>query len=670
MGLMDSVGSALDSVSSALGGAKKGPGAGDEPLSFCKGENLGSGDQDTGGSYARGGGLGVANVGKVTEFIHFGYVHPDYSDKFGHDKLQDDVNQDLAQSTGAHAIMFRGALEREALLLNGFISACKSVLDECAGDKGAAGELMSAASDLLGGGGGKADTPTAADCGAFSQAVAAAAGKIKGDSVAYKDIHQAGIDLRQAYLNYRAFLKKLTQKPSGGGGGLLSGLPAVGGLLPGGMGDIVNIIQGIAFKTFDIYKNLFANIAMSQEPKVAAACRHISVKAIQGRFSPIFPVWFPKPESAKDNKGGGNDKPTGIGFVDDAYGKAKGVKEDAERDVKAVKDFIDGAPQKECPGDPFIDQAFGTQPPDPKDKEEPPKPQKAIADLIVSAFKNAIPADSLPGFLETIISEVSAMNAEFLREVYRVLMRSDPSQAIDKEALHGAARKRLLQKLINLLVSQVSVLNKIKNFSAGVQSVDVSPGKFMDRGEDYLSEKLAPAIDPILSIAIDNLGEKLEGARGKAHSAKAMTMEVYFGMFPWMLTLMFRDTFFPIWDLVVKETFGRLGGPLGGALSSADKFRKGSKGILDDVRDVTKKAEALKKASEQGLQVGTGGSNIDEYKKALGAKADRGESSDPSPFDGFPLDGRANSGQGVDIKLSEYDEVQRNEKWSQAGPPA
>src|SRR5450432_943202 len=72
-----------------------------------------------------------------TEFIHFGRVHADVSDRFPHAALDDTKTASAQNITfGAHAIMFRAALEREAILTAGFITAAQSVVQEMKDNEG------------------------------------------------------------------------------------------------------------------------------------------------------------------------------------------------------------------------------------------------------------------------------------------------------------------------------------------------------------------------------------------------------------------------------------------------------------------------------------------------------------------------------------------------------
>ena len=300
MGITDT----LNSVSGALAGEKQPDAAPPATLTFYKGVPIGLPEGSEAQSAQPNGG-NTRDTAYPTEFIHFGYVHPDYSSRYeGQAKEKDDVAWDASNETGLHGTMQRAALQREALLLAGFVTALQKTLEERqkGKGKGGLGSLVGAAADILGGQGGKATEPTPEDCNPFGQALKTAADKVKGPKVAYKDMHQAGIDLRQARLNYAQYLKKLRENPpkDQGPAGLLSGVSAISSALPGGLGTAVTIVQGIAFKPFDVYLGIFTGIAEALEPKVMAACHDLSIDAIKQYFTPLFAPWYQAPPGAQD----------------------------------------------------------------------------------------------------------------------------------------------------------------------------------------------------------------------------------------------------------------------------------------------------------------------------------------------------------------------------------
>src|SRR6185503_5186234 len=162
---------------------------------------------------------------------------------------------------------------------------CQKVMQEYEKSKGGAGAIVGMAADLIGGGGGSKG-PSAADLNPMIESVRTTGALINVSTpTEYKNTHKAGIDLNQAWTNYRAFSKKLidtppgTEKGAGALGGLsdvTSALSSVTALLPG-IGDIIILIQGIAFKAFDVYLAFYLRIAEDQEKRIREASRRITL---------------------------------------------------------------------------------------------------------------------------------------------------------------------------------------------------------------------------------------------------------------------------------------------------------------------------------------------------------------------------------------------------------
>ncbi len=671
---MDAIGSALSAASNILGGPKGGGPAAikDETLIWVKGDQLAVPEPNQGGAHAPED-LRVHDGGAAIEFLHFGYVYPDISTNFGHGTKTDDALLDLEKGAKSHAFMFRAALEREAILVSGFMTGCQRVLKEYEDSKGGVGDALAMAGDLLGGGGGSNAGPKASDLDAYGAKIKAAGGVLNTASVKYTDIHKTGVDLYQGYRNFAKFRDDMITKPpgSGGGAGMLGQISAISGAV-GSLGKIMNVIQGIAFKMFDVYVAIFVRISSAQEQKICDACRQISINAIQTKFSPVYPVWHPKPDPEPDPNANSNSNsdPTPVKALNDAYKTVEETKDKVDKAQKDIKDFFEGA-SKDAPGAPFVDLAFGiAPPPDPVDgKPKPPiKPAKEVAAMVVSAFEDAIKQKGLPDFLTDVIEEIVEINDEFLRAIYKKLCEVDPASAIPEDQVFEAARKRLLQKIVDLLISKVSFLQKAKDFSYGVQGVNLSPGRALDAGEDKLNEELGAKLDPVLKIMIGQCVDVLEGLRQQANKQKAMTMEVYFGLFPYILALNFRNTFFPVWDLLIDNTFGKLG-PVADAIKFARNTMKAAQKSVDDVREAKQRAEKVyDRATRDGLQVGSGGQNLTGYRDDMNSKLDRDGDAPAKPevIPFFPLEGRLNSASGVEIKKAEYDTVKKEEKWTHA----
>ena len=652
--MLGSVGGMLDDASNILGGGQHGGAAGDATAEFTQGEQLGTADADVGGAYAPFD-QGAADTGAPIEFIHFGWVFPDSSKSFVHtNSLKDAERVELPEGPGSRAIMFRAGVEREAVLLNGFISTTAEVLKEKEDSAGGVGAALGAVGDLLGGGGSStAAAPKAADCNPFNDKVRSAAGSVNVAASTYKAIHKAGVDLHQARANYRAFLKKVKEKPGGDSSpGLLSNVSALAGSLPG-VGGIFATISGIATKAFDIYVGFYTKMAWEQEQVIEAACRKITVAAIEGNAKLIYPVWAPVPDAPAAPSSGSS--------LPGALGSAVNSVTDT---VSDIKDFLGSVPPKECPGGAYLGSAFSLAPDPPKD--QPPPPPKELAAFVADAFREQIP--SIPDFAITVVTEVQKITLDFVSAAFTALMQRDPSQPIDEEAMFASGRRLMLDRLVNLLVSQVSFLKTAKDFSVGIQGTDVGADKFLGKGLDELNNELGPKLDPVLEFAMKGFAQRLEALRATAMKEKAHTMEVYLGRLPGLLAFLFRDTFFPVWDLLVQTVFGNASGPMGGALASATGAFKSMQGYTDTARDyMTKASKAKDRFDRDGLQAGTGPSNLGGFQDDLNSSASRSDNPQLGPVnDSFALKGRLVEGTGTAITKSEWEAVKPEHKWEGA----
>ena len=146
---------------------------------------------------------------------------------------------------------------------------------------------------------------------------------------------------------------------------------------------------------------------------------------------------------------------------------------------------------------------------------------------------------------------------------------------------------------------------------------------------------------------------------------------------PGVLALNFRNLFFPVWDLLMQNTFGKLGF-LSDIVKSSSKTMNDARSKVDDVRDYQKKGkDFVNEANTKGIQAGTGDSNLDKYQKALDAKADRKpdaqpgggsqSSGDTSANRFFPLAGRVAQCKAKKIVKADLDEIKPDLK--ELGPP-
>jgi hypothetical protein len=683
---MSFVSDALSSVSSALGGPAAAPAAAvpDSTPQYFKGDAIGQPPDGVGGSYAPND-TGAADTGELIEFIHFGFVHPDYSTNFGHkNSVKDDSDSNLPQhppTPGSRAVMYRAALEREALLLGGFVASTQTVLQEREQNEGSMsgdassmiGAAVSEAGSLLGGGSSApagSGGPKSTDLNSENGKVKSVGGTVNVAAMTYTIAHQAGEDLAQARANYRAVLQKAANPPSGqnaAGGGMMSQLSSTMGSIPG-VGPVFNTIQGIATKVFDIYVGVYARLAVHCELAIEKVCHDVTIDAIQNNKGPIFPVWFFKPSDAAAQDQPLFDTSTGdMGSQASALpGKLKDKAEDSG--AQLAHNFLD-VPTDDYPAASQVDAAFATDAPKPA-KDQPPAPASQVGDLTAQAFSDAL-GFALPGFVKTIVSEIMETDVDLLQAILKQLLAWDHSKPIPAEEILAAGREALLDRVLDLLTSQFSFLADLQksiggsNLFSPPDGKPVTGGEVMNKASDFgkseLTQKLAPGLDPILSFAMGDLAGKLNAIRSTAQDQKAVSMEVYLGRLPYLEALLFRNTFFPMWDLLLQKVFGSATGPLSGYLNSAGSFYKGAKDTVWSAQDDVSRAQNVANVAGQGLGVGTG--EDDPTKKVANAWNTGGiapQKQDPAADkmqQDFPIQGRLNSATGTDIKQGEYNSV-------------
>lgn len=618
------------------------------------------------------------------EFIHFGHAHTDVHDRFDHGALDDAKPKGTLKSDfGARAIMFRAALEREAILASGFITAARSVVQEMKDSQGPVDTVVGALGSLVGGSTGAAG-PDPAQLDPYKSGVGEAGGKVNVASIKYTDVHQAGIDLHQAWCNFDAFAPSMAAPPGGdSGGGLLGNLP---GALPlpslPGVGSAMSTVTGILFKMFDIYEAMYLKLRASYEPVIREGCYTRSMAAIRGRYEPIFDVWSVPPEVSADPASPAqllSVSKTGVDPVDSAVGDVNQLYDDIDRKRKELQDkwtkFWDSAPAP-GPGQAELAAMLAAMAhPD---------------DQILDGFRSALKIGDLPGFVKTAIGKITGATTGMLCAIYLQLQDAEVARQMDEHAFLAAGRKYFEGVLEGLVMGLVGDLLPVQSVSVPGLS-KVGAGDVVNKGVGFLNDNLGKDIDPILEFATGSLNDRLQAAR-KAAGASSMTMEVYLAQFPLLVALTTRNTFFPVWQLVVDKVFGMLGGVAGMLSSPVSKLmqtgRDTAQGVKDKAQDLDSsiKSQANDLASSvddkqrqaksalssvnvnvEGDPLGGGPDSLaktagDEADSLLGAATGASKPAGPPPS--FPGAARLTSGTGVEIKKSEWDAVHAKEKFA------
>lgn len=616
------------------------------------------------------------------EFLHFGHAHQDVHDRFVHASIDDTKAKALTSDFGMRAIMFRAALEREAILADGFIAAAKSVVQEMKDSQGPLDTVMGAVGSLMGGSTGAAG-PDPAQLDPYKSAVGDAGGKVNVASIKYADVHQAGIDLHQAWCNFDAFAPSMAAPPGDDkGGGLLGNLPTAIPLPPiPGLG-AMSTVTGILFKMFDIYEAMYLKLRAKYEPVIREGCYTRSMGAIRGRYEPVFDVWSVPPEVSQDPGSPAqllSVSKTGVDPLDSAVGDVNKLYGDIDREKKELQDkwtkFWDSAPAP-GPGQAELTAILAAM----------AHPDEQILD----GFRSALKIGDLPGFVKTAIGKITTATTGMLSSVYLQLQDPAVARQMDDHAFLAAGRKYFEGVLEGLVMGLVGDILPVKSVKVPGLSA-VSASDVLNKGVGFLDDELGKDIDPILELAMGSINDRLQAAR-KAAGASSMTMEVYLAQLPLLVALITRNTFFPVWQLVVDKVFGMIGGVAGMVSSPVSKLmqtgRDTAQGVKDKAQDldssIKSKGSDLASSMDDGarnakralssVNVNVEGDPLggapDSLAKTAGDAADSilgaasGKDKPAGPPPSFPGSARLTAGAGIEIKKAEWDAVHAKEEFS------
>lgn len=542
----------------------------------------------------------------------------------------------------AHGLMYRAALMRETVLLGGFIRGQMDALIAEEKSKGVVGVLAQVFADLTGSAGGTEDKPSPVDLNAHIKKVIEAGKVINKAKVTYPDLHATGRELHKVRKAYREWVVSENEKrhapvtaptPNPGGGILNQQVPNVNkslaegakwlnvkdvvpkltAIIPGEAQQFLSVVQRISFKAWDVYASLIYEYCIRLEPVIEDACRSISVASIKKRATPIFPVWYLEaqefPALPADIEQQIFDKidnpiPAQSGILGSAVTKLNQLLDVVTDPVKAELHRFDNAvgidktldflsrPDRYTPGRPHLDDIFMV-PPDPDPAELPSGDKRArtgwsagLGQMAVDSFKGALSIEKLPGWLEWIVSKVSTVAAEFVRSIYgKILTLKDTDQVTEDELLE-AAKRHLVGNIIESILGGLKFVRKLRNFAFKfpIGDVNLSVDALIGRAKEFATQKLEKFIDPVVRYAMRDLYETIFAYRATAITNKALTMEVHLAQLPVLFARLFRNIFFPLWDMVIERTLEALTASLMPKVHEAARKILHAKEEVDNVR--------------------------------------------------------------------------------------
>jgi hypothetical protein len=660
MGLTDTVGGAIDTAAGALGG---GGGAAAKPApgkpTYKRADALDPPKEKKAVPVGPNGDNTPANgvlPPDVTEFVHYGHVHDDTTDHYAHPNFDNEEGKKPA----GRGILFRDAVEREALLLHGFVTGTKTIHEELKKNRGVAGELAGAVGSLVGSSGKEPD-PGALK--SLLDDITSAGGKINAASCSYVNIHKAGIDLHQTRADYVGFCKDKLDgyylQKQDSGTALLTAIPAVAGT--------AKTVFGILFKAFDIYFGTYLRLRAEYEPAIEKACYKFSIDVVKGYKTHSFAPWYPPQKKKEDKK---DDASTLPGFLGDAADTVEEKKQDVV-DVLGEIEAKEPAPGEGAISDIFAIMGSGPSDDDKKDSSNgsPPKadPGKAVpapkpADALVIDGFNKVLGTTIPGFLAKSIGKMVWANVDFLKAVYLRLCQ-DSSKKIDEAWLNETAHTLIFSKLYSFIEDNISFIKSVEDAGVNVQGQKLGPGKQIEKGKEALAQKLGGYADPVIKLAVGKLAEKIEKLRADADKNKSLTMEVFLGQLPFLLAFQVRNTTFPVWDLLITDLLGKGNLALDTAMKPVRGFIGDVKNVVDDVKDKKDRVSAAKdKWDREGLAADNQGQNLTGYKDILFGDKPKGPGANGSGGGSFPGGARTTAGKSEKIPSGDLDKAKGDRK--------
>lgn len=606
MGLLDSATSMLDA---ATGGKKTSTSAADakfylkEILSRPEEGESGS----VGTSYAgQDDNPNPLDAGITTEFIHFGNVHPDTGKKFPHDIGSTYKPENETIPPEGHAIMFRDALERESIALFGFASSTKIILKEATENRGAIGAVSDMASNLLGGGSG-ASKPDPTQLDTFLSDIESVVATINKPAILYPEIHEAGKKLHETRATYNKFCEDLNAfyiKPPEG-----NPLDAAAGALANvpGVGNIMATVQRFGFKMFDLYLAAYLQLRTTHEKSVEEGAHALTIDAIKKDykdFAYTYPIWFKKPDSQTPATSTG-----GRNLLKPVTDKIDEVKKDVGKKVDKVYDFLgmNGEPEK-TPGTDALKAIFASLK---GPTETLPNAKPSASACLITGMDTAMQdIHGIPEFVKKVMTRINDANLGLLEEVYARIMASGASGKIESQYLIEAGRRHLSVKIVSIMGDLAGgLIPGGDNFSMAMPG-----GKTLDAQQfiaKIIEDKLIHYVDPIIQITIGDLAGQMDASRAKAEENNAQTMEVLLGRLPWLTALMFKNTFFPMWNLVVEKVFENISPQVAKVVSALNSVFETAKNATDTVSDYKNRAGHVKDKAASGV---TSGSDLENLK--------------------------------------------------------
>jgi hypothetical protein len=416
------------------------------------------------------------------------------------------------------------------------------------------------------------------------------------------------------------------------------------------------MVQKLVFKVFDIYLAMYLRARREFETDIEDASYAMTRAAITAAQLPTFPVWFrvAPPAEVKEEETPTGDDDNLLAEANAAVDKAKKDAEDKIAKIKKdVDDFLGLNEPELPPGAAHLDALFaaleGSADADKDDTHpKPANDPNGFARVTVEAFSTTLGLGALPGFVQTALIKLTAANLGYMHQIYKGLLNRG-CEPVNDEVLMQIGREHLINSIIELLMGLLPF-----DPSVNIGGKKIGADAATDKLGSFANEKFGAHAEHVLKIAAGQLSARINEAIAEAGETNR-TMEVLLGRLPWFLALMTRNTFFPVWDILVDTVFGAIAGPLKNIASPIKNFAGDAQGTADDVKKKAEEAKRMQdKLSDIKLDAKDPGAFLDKFKDDPTAAAAAGKDEKPSPYPGTA---RVISGKGKKITKSEYEEA-------------
>jgi hypothetical protein len=300
------------------------------------------------------------------------------------------------------------------------------------------------------------------------------------------------------------------------------------------------------------------------------------------------------------------------------------------------------------------------------------------AEWVLRGFCEGLGIGSLPGFINKAVGKVIQTNVGILQQLYLKLQDPAVAKNIDEQALLAAGRLHLAGVIRGILQDLLPA------FSVGPGAGLVNKDMVAAKGASLVDELIGKHLKPILHLTLGGIHDQLAAARAAADKNGCAVMEVYLAQLPRLIAISSRNTFFPIWQIVVEELFGRGAAAATLATSPVNKLMEEGRTRVKNVKkdseelgsDISNKANQTAddvKKKEEGIQKDlakynvTAGSPVggaaDSAAKGVGGVADSifGTKKDAGGGGGagaaFPGSARLKTAKSKTIDADEWQEV-------------